>query len=109
MWFCCCREEVVAEAGKDRAAASDGDRTPSCCGGKGRSHDERSAAVDGTSTNTSKGSQVASMFEFFKDSGKTSETSGRAMVGHCQTIEGGLQACVWVPQSRDEEQHKIVF
>lgn len=45
-----------------------------------------------------------SVFEFFSSG---SDDAGLSMLGQCQRVEGGLNACVWVPTS--ERQHKIVF
>lgn len=66
--------------------------------------------------------ESASMFEFFKDSGttkkkkNTSSSPNRmhmAMVGHCESVEGGLNACVWVPNvddgDDDDARHTIIF
>ncbi len=45
-----------------------------------------------------------SVFEFFSSG---SDDAGGSLLGQCQRVEGGINACVWVPTS--EQQHKIVF
>jgi hypothetical protein len=52
-----------------------------------------------------------SIFEFLNGSscndGKDDGRTSVSMIGHCQEVEGGLNACVWVPTA--ERQHKVVF
>ncbi len=45
-----------------------------------------------------------SVFEFFSSG---SDEAGMSLLGQCQRVEGGINACVWVPTS--ERQHNIVF
>lgn len=49
-----------------------------------------------------------SVFEFFSSPTDADDNSATvSMLGHCQGVEGGLNACVWVPTS--DRQHRIVF
>lgn len=87
-----CRGETGEKDTSSNKTEENAGDVPPCCRGKEKYDD----------------GATASMFEFFKDSGKTKESTGPAMLGHCQSVEGGLKACVWVPQ-QDDAPHKIVF
>ena len=92
--------------------------TPSCCSGGNKTKETEATqqqepsssccAGNADTKKTSSSQHVASVFEFLADN---SSGARGAMVGHCQTVEGGIQACVWVPQEDDggAHQHRIVF
>jgi hypothetical protein len=78
-------------AGADAAAGSSDKQQKPCCASK-EPHDhpgERGAP---------------SVFEFFSSG---SDEAALSLLGQCQPVEGGINACMWVPTS--EQQHKIVF
>jgi hypothetical protein len=99
------------------SGGSSSQNTPSCCsGGKTKetteaAQKEASSSCCGGQSDTKKTSSsphAASVFEFLANNGSG---AGSSMVGHCQTVEGGIQACVWVPQEENGgvHQHRIVF
>ena len=109
--MCACRGEGNKDTGQDSSsqalpAAKESNKTspPSCC---------NSSAPSSSSLEAEK---APSMFEFFKQNSggnkNKKESSNMAMVGHCESIEGGLNACVWVPQAdadADDALHTIIF
>ena len=100
-------KQTVGEApvmffGKKSASADNTSESKPCCASKSKEPHTHAPAEKATVT------AKPSIFEFFSSaSGDDRDGDARAMLGHCTAVEGGLNACVWVPTN--ERQHKIVF
>ena len=95
-------EAPVMFFGKKSASADNTSESKPCCASKSKEPHTHAPAEKATVT------AKPSIFEFFSSaSGDDRDGDARAMLGHCTAVEGGLNACVWVPTN--ERQHKIVF